>query len=165
LEIITKVLSPEVISFGRVTVTPAVVEASFSMVVVFKDEAAQLNLAFVQVVLVPLVEQKFHIEILYLSARPRSAAVILISFGARAWIVRPEKCSAGVGSLLARLARFWRDDEEMERFFVLTSNISRFLFVIPASIVIRMHTRLARVKPNGKATHRNLPAPILMYVL
>ena len=41
-------------SLGRVTVTPAVEDASFSMAVVFKAEEAQSNLALVQVVLVPL---------------------------------------------------------------------------------------------------------------
>jgi len=78
----------------------------------------------------------------------------------RAAVVRPEKWSAGV--LLTRFSRFWRDDEEIERFCALTSNISRFLFVTPASIAIRMHIRLAKVKPNGRATQTNRPAPIFV---
>jgi len=42
---------------GRVTVTPEVEEASFSMVVVLSAVAAQLNSAFVQFVLLPVTEQ------------------------------------------------------------------------------------------------------------
>jgi hypothetical protein len=43
----------------------------------------------------------------------------------------------------------------------LISNISRFLFVTPASMEIKMHIMLTNVSPNGKATQTNLPAPIL----
>jgi hypothetical protein len=51
--------------------------------------------------------------------------------------------------------------EEIERFWVLISNISRFLFVTPASMEIKMHIMLPKVSPNGRATQTNLPAPIL----
>jgi len=75
----------------------------------------------------------------------------------RAAIVRPEKWS----SLLTRFSRFCKSEEEMDRFCVLTSKRSRFLFVIPESIAIKMHTRLAKVKPNGKPTQTNLPKPMI----
>jgi len=64
---------------------------------------------------------------MYLSARPRSAAVMLVPevaavFAAlafsRATLVRCDKS-------LLRFSRFSREFEEMDRFFVLTSNISR----------------------------------------
>lgn len=75
--------------------------------------------------------------------------------------MRPEKWSAR----LVRSARFPREDGEMERFCVLTANMSRFLSVTPASMTIRMQIRLAMVKPNGRATQTNLPAPILLTFL
>lgn len=49
----------------------------------------------------------------------------------------------------------------MDRFLVLISKRSRFLFETPASIAMRIQTRLARVKPNGKPTQINLPTPML----
>jgi len=52
-----KVLSALVRDLGRVTVTPEVDEASFSIVVVLSADAAQLNSAFVQLVLEPVFEQ------------------------------------------------------------------------------------------------------------
>jgi hypothetical protein len=67
----------------------------------------------------------------------------------------------GVTRLKISEARFSREFEEIERFWVLISNISRFLFVTPASMEIKMHIMLTNVSPNGKATQTNLPAPIL----
>ena len=82
-----------------------------------------------------------------LSVEPVSAAIVR----AEKWVSR-----------FVRPARFSSDDEEMERFCVLTANMSRFLSVIPANIAIKMQIRLAKVKPNGRATQTNLPAPILL---
>jgi len=165
LEKVLKVLREVVNSLGRWTVTPALVEARASMVLVLRDEEAQSNFAFVQLVLLPVVEQKFQRLTLYLSARPRSAAVMLMgSLGPRAAVVRLERSLLGTGDLFRRSARFSREDEEMERFWVLISNMSRFLFVIPESMTIKMHTRLAKVRPNGTATQTNLPAPILLLI-
>jgi hypothetical protein len=81
----------------------------------------------------------------------------------RAATVRAEKWSSGsaIGTLLRRSLRFVRSEEEMERFLVLISKRSRFLSVIPESMAIRMHTRLAKVKPNGKPTQTNLPKPMI----
>ena len=62
------------------------------------------------------------------------------------------------------LARFWRSEEEMDRFLVLISNMSRFLLVMPESMVMRIQTKLAIVRPYGTATQTNLPAPILVAV-
>ena len=78
-----------------------------------------------------------------MSARPRSAAVmfvpevVLLATFVRASLVRPE-----TPLFVTRLSRFAREFEEIERFLALTSNMSRDLFVIPASITIRMQTRL-----------------------
>jgi len=85
----------------------------------------------------------------------------------RAATVRAEKWSSGAASLLnlTRFSRFVRSEEEMERFCVLTSNMSRFLFVIPANMEIRMHTRLAKVKPNGKPTQTKRPKPMVKVVV
>lgn len=68
---------------------------------------------------------------------------------------------SAIGTLLRRSLRFVRSEEEMERFLVLISKRSRFLSVIPESMAIRMHTRLAKVKPNGKPTQTNLPKPMI----
>lgn len=152
---------------GSVTVTPAVDWTRVWMVVVLSAEAAQLNFALVQFVLLPVTAQKFQRETLYKSARPRSAAVMFTDVAVaaalpraalfRAVVVRPEKWS----DLLRMFLRFCRSEEEMERFFVLTSKRSKFLFEIPDSMTIKMQTRLAKVKPNGKPTQTNLPKPIL----
>jgi len=85
----------------------------------------------------------------------------------RAATVRLEKWSSGAASLLnlMRFSRFVRSEEEMERFCVLTSNMSRFLFVIPANMAIRMHTRLASVNPNGKPTQMKRPKPMVKVVV
>ena len=77
-----------------------------------------------------------------MSARPSSAAVmfvpeVILATFVRASLVRPE-----TPLLVMRFSRFAREFEEMERFLVLTSNMSSDLFVIPASITIRMQTRL-----------------------
>jgi len=54
-----KVCNEDLTSLGRVVLTPTAeaVEVSESKVVVFRAEAAQLNLAFVQVVFLPVVAQ------------------------------------------------------------------------------------------------------------
>jgi len=155
---------------GSVTVTPAVDWTRVWMVVVLSAEAAQLNFALVQFVLLPVTAQKFQRETLYKSARPRSAAVMFTDVAVaaalpraalfRAVVVRPEKWSTP-GALLRMFLRFCRSEEEKERFFVLTSKRSKFLFEIPDSMTIKMQTRLAKVKPNGKPTQTNLPKPIL----
>lgn len=71
----------------------------------------------------------------------------------------------GSGSRLRRSARFARELEEIEKFWVLTLNNSRFLSVTPASMEIRMQIKLPNVRPNGRATQTNLPTPILLYWL
>ena len=68
-------------------------------------------------------------------------------------------------SRLTKFSRFVREEEEMERLYVLTSNMSRFLLVMLASMEIRMWIRLAIVRPNGRATQTNFPAPIVMALL
>jgi len=67
--------------------------------------------------------------------------------------------------LVTVFSKFFREEDEMDMSLVFTSNISRFLLVRPASIVMRMQTTLAMVSPNGTATHTNLPAPIVMTVV
>jgi len=82
---------------------------------------------------------------------------------AAAWPFRAEVVRVEMSGLRLKIsdARFSRELEEIERFWVLISNISRFLFVTPASMEIKMHIMLPKVSPNGRATQTNLPAPIL----
>lgn len=91
--------------------------------------------------------------------------MLSLGFGLRPATVRAERESPGTGERLARSTRFARDEEDIERFWVLISNMSRDLLVMPASITIRIQTRLASVSPNGRATQTNLPAPIVLLLL
>lgn len=80
----------------------------------------------------------------------------------KASIVRCAKLPDASASRLRRFSRFDKDEDEMESFEVLTWKRSRSLLVIPAVIVRRMQTKLAMVRPKGKATHMNLPTPMVM---
>lgn len=110
---------------------------------------------------------------MYESASPRSVAVKLTPLlrtlltALLAALLRPALTSFPRSSprfssrFLISSAKFAREEEEIERSFMLTSNMSRLCEVIPDSITIKVHTREAMVKPNGIATHKNRPKPIL----
>jgi len=64
--------------------------------------------------------------------------------------------------LRSPFSRLRMDEDEMERLVVLTWKRSSDLSVTPARVAIMRQTKLARVRPNGTLTQRNLPAPILV---
>lgn len=152
---------------------------SESRVVVLRAEAAQSNLAFVQVVFLPVVAQYPQIDTLYEFARPRSEAVMFFAPSVpRAEAMADEADdeaaddtddgfrAATVRSVMPFLrspfSRLIMDEVEMDRLVVLTWKRSRDLSVTPASVAIKRQIRLPIVKPNGTLTQRNLPAPILV---
>ena len=73
-------------------------------------------------------------------------------------MVSSEKCPGEAERL--RFSKFWREDEETEKFWVLTSNMSRLWLETPASMTIKRQMSDAKVKPKGRPTQRNLPTPI-----
>lgn len=70
-----------------------------------------------------------------------------------------------MGARFVRSMRFSREEEDIERLAVLISNMSKDLFVTPASMTMRIQTRLARVSPNGTATQTKRPAPMVLILL